>query len=232
MVPARERAGSGVMTGGFPDGTTPMARHRFGRGLEPVYFDFLGERFELQVTRDEFGFAFFGQSRGEGVGEAEWMAGLPVFSLAGSKRFSTSATVPGGNRSRLKVFESARRSARSWGECYRNKALGGPANAMPWEEGKVLDGMGRVCERERIGAAGVLHRRSEVDGRGFSGSNYANAPASIHGIHQKNESRPSRSAPQLDKTNIPLLFFEHYFRKYSLFRHFPSGGLSPKWLPY
>jgi len=92
-----------------------MARHPFGRGLEPGDFDFLGERLELQITRDEFGFALFGQGCGEGVGEAEWMAGLPVFSLAGSKRFSTLATVPGGNTSRLKVFESARSSARAMG---------------------------------------------------------------------------------------------------------------------
>ena len=46
--------------------------------LQPDDFDFPCERLELRVAGDEFGFALFRERGGEGIGEAEFVAGFEV----------------------------------------------------------------------------------------------------------------------------------------------------------
>ena len=53
--------------------------------LQPDDFDFASERLELRGAGDEFGFALLCQCGGEGVGEAEFVAGFEVGGHVGER---------------------------------------------------------------------------------------------------------------------------------------------------
>jgi len=46
--------------------------------IQPIDFDFVFQGLEFCVAGDQFGFAFFGQGGGEGVGQADPVAGFDI----------------------------------------------------------------------------------------------------------------------------------------------------------